>query len=106
MTILHGAEIKIGARTFFMPPMNIGAFVKTRADRELLAKEGIAQEDQALAICRVIHAALVRNYPGLTLEEITDVVTLGNMGSVWREACLAWASKDDHSGKEVAETPT
>jgi len=75
--VLSGEEYKI-------PPLNF------RSLRELQGKisslntgGGLPTAAQMTTVIEVVHAALKRNYPDITVEAIEDIVDVGNMMQVF-----------------------
>ncbi len=48
-------------------------------------KNGAMTEESIRDMCEVIHMALVRNYPDLTVDEVLDLVDLENLQPVFRQ---------------------
>lgn len=72
----HGEEITLGDRMFVLPPMSLGAI---KRHRDLLENIGSMNPLAAVeGIASLVHAALSRNYPEITLEEVEDMVDLSN----------------------------
>lgn len=81
-----GQEMTLGGTTFVVPPIALGALKTLLPKIQSLQLSdqgvpGIAQVEDALEICL---AALKRNYPDLTLEQLGDLVDLGNFNALVR----------------------
>jgi hypothetical protein len=80
-----GVLVKIGERDFIVPPLSLGQLKRLRADimkaRES-ADENRTGYDRMLDTLPIIHAALSRNYPDMTITELEDIVDLGNYSAV------------------------
>ena len=83
------AKIKSGADQFIVPPLNVKAWKRFTAEgvfkrlREI--EEGGRPEESPEwqdAAMQLIHAALRRNYPDLTLDEVEEMVDFGNYGTL------------------------
>lgn len=79
---LGGVWVVLGVKAYKVPPLNM------RSVRELMPKlEGLSQlqrgsmpsPDQMMVIAEVVHAAMKRSYPSITIEEVEDSLDLGNM---------------------------
>ena len=65
-----GMKISIGGKQLILPPLGLGGLRKTvslRKDYPVMS-----EEDQLVATVDIIHAALLRNYPDLDIEEMKD----------------------------------
>src|ERR1700688_2884375 len=102
---LEGLPVKIGRKTFIVPPMSLGAAKRTREDREKLADPNLDAEERLEAATRVIFFSLKRNYPDLQLEEVEDRMTLGNFRRVVGDVAAAWSFDEDAPPKASAESP-
>lgn len=79
--MIKGKEIELGGKTYIVPPLNL-AMVEHFQDQLINYTGGIDPQSVRL-VAEVTHAALKRNYPELTLEEVKDVLDLGNMVEVF-----------------------
>jgi hypothetical protein len=70
--MIDGPTIKMGGEDKIMPPLNWKA-VKT------YWRELVAGNPEGETISRVLHAALVRNYPDLTLEALEEAMSPGEV---------------------------
>lgn len=72
-----------GGIKYVIPPITLGALQKMR--RHLTVLQSITEAD-ALAgadVCiEVAHVAMLRNYPTLTLEDVGNLIDLGNMHEI------------------------
>jgi hypothetical protein len=79
-----GAWITFGSEAYRVPPLGLGA-IKQMQERvaNLAVTPGAApSSDQFDTILEVVHAALMRNYPDMKLEEVADMVDLQNYQEV------------------------
>lgn len=105
MSALDGVKVDIGGTVFIVPPMNIGTFKRTKADRAALGDPQTTEDDRIDAAVRVVHASLLRNYPDLTIAEVENLLTFANLRRVLPDVVAAWsASEDSDPGKATAET--
>ena len=79
--MLAGVTKKIGDTDYVIPPLNL------RAMRELLPQlKGMgtteATPEDLAVIAKVVHAALVRNYPDMTVERVEDMLDITNVQEV------------------------
>lgn len=80
--MIKGKEIELGGKTYIVPPLNLAA-VEHFQDR-LAGFTGGIDATSVLLVAEVTHSALKRNYPEITLEEVKDVLDLGNMVEVFQ----------------------
>lgn len=75
--VYPGIELKLGDRVFVVPPLSLGQLQRFQSkltelpDTLSLESVGLFQE--------VVYAALTRNYPDLGMDELAEVLDLGNM---------------------------
>lgn len=77
--MIKGTQIKLGDTEYMVPTLNFDALQEREADiAVMLAIAGIPKKPEVQAFVRVVHAALARNYPDLTVEQVAKVVDLSN----------------------------
>jgi hypothetical protein len=71
-----------------VPALSSGKSASSRPKLDMLDAEstGMPASDQMEAVVDVLHAALSRNYPAMTKEELLDLIDLGNMTSLIKAA--------------------
>lgn len=78
-----GRWIEFGEEAYQVPPLAFRSVVDLQDDVESLAQMGAkptpAQMD---TVTRIVHAALVRNYPDMTKEAVADMLDVGNFQEV------------------------
>lgn len=82
---IKGVPVEMGGEVYIIPPLTLG-----RLDyfRERIAKASgdganmLNPDTQRLAL-EVVHAALVRNYPDMTVDAVGEILDLGNMGEAF-----------------------
>ena len=80
----EGRTIKLGGRVYVIPSLTMKQAKQLWEDIKSLNK-GITEDtllqkyDTAL---KIIHAAMVRNYPKLTVAELEDLIDLNNLKQV------------------------
>jgi hypothetical protein len=78
--MIRGTVVTIGGKRYLMPPLNFNALEKHKEffkQGKALAQGGRPGDfdpRQFREMLEMAHAALVRNYPALTLEELGDVM--------------------------------
>lgn len=68
-----GAPVRIGGRDFIVPPLSFGYIVKNGAKLRSPDPSATVEEIAQLHI-EIAHAALRRNYPDLTIDEVGDML--------------------------------
>jgi hypothetical protein len=71
-----GKKITIGGTEYVIPPLSFRQLKTMSTEIKSLAVKG---PDNTEIMLRVIQAALSRNYPEMTLEQIEEIVDLGNI---------------------------
>jgi hypothetical protein len=85
MSVKHeGIKVMLGEEERVIAPLTLRALRKLNPQLQLLAtlKEGMPGEEQIIAITKVVHAALLRNYPEVTEEQVEDWLDMGNLAEV------------------------
>ena len=80
MALIEGVKITLGGREFVAPPLNFKALRKLTPQFSALATMGaVPSDDQIDVVIDIVLAALNRNYPGLTRDELEDCLDLANL---------------------------
>jgi hypothetical protein len=79
----EGISMKMGGQEYIVPPLSIKGFRETKGQIEALKDVASGMTDEQIDnVVKIIHCALCRNYPDLTLDQTEEMVDLGNMGSL------------------------
>jgi len=79
MAVIPGILIAIGGRDWTVPPLTLGQLRQLMPKVRALTSIGVEMGEAEIGtILEVIAAALKRNYPNTTEEELADLVDLGN----------------------------
>jgi hypothetical protein len=80
---IDGAKIRMGGEDWVVPPLNLRA---VRLHEQMIKDiQTVGSQFEGLPkIAAVALAALQRNYPELTLEQVEDLLDMGNALSVFR----------------------
>jgi hypothetical protein len=70
--MIPGTEIKIGAKGYILPPLGFDG-LKRMAETWKTYDE-MSEEGKLDALIQMVHAALVRNYPDLALDEVRNSI--------------------------------
>ncbi len=81
----QGIPFDFDGRTLIIPPLSLGAMEKLQGRLETMDDASITPEYIGTVVDSV-HAALQRNYPDMTREEVAGLLDLQNMQEVM--ACV------------------
>jgi hypothetical protein len=74
-----GFKITIGGEEYIIPPLSLGQVRKHENDMKALSSKDTDPNERPQIMLRIIHAAMTRNYPDLTVGQVEDMVDLGNL---------------------------
>lgn len=81
-----GITVNIGGTDYVVPPLTLGAIKrlmpKIEAMATSLAADGKMRPESMDSIVEVVHAALLRNYPDMTLQELEDMLDVKNIADI------------------------
>ena len=78
--LIEGIEISMGGRKLVVPPLNLKQIRKY--SQVLMELQNLDESNvlaRAAALGAVIHAAISRNYPEITLAQVEDMLDLSNL---------------------------
>lgn len=75
---IKGLEITLGADSYTVPPLSLGALEQLQ-ERMATFTGDIGDPKQVATAIDALHAALRRNYPDMTREQVADMIDVGNM---------------------------
>jgi hypothetical protein len=79
----EGTPISISGTEYIVPPLSFKQFKALREDvMKLNTGDVSSSEEQQGVVLRIVHAALSRNYPDLTLDQVEDMLDLGNIHEI------------------------
>jgi len=76
-----GIKINLGGVDYIIPPISLGALQQLQS--RVAAFEGGADSESVSTVIDVTHSALKRNYPEITVAQVSDMVDLGNMMDIF-----------------------
>jgi len=81
--MIEGVKITMAGMEYVVPPLSFKQLKGLAGDVEGLAAAGenLSANQMDMAV-RIIHSALSRNYPGMTVEQVEEMVDLGNFQQV------------------------
>jgi len=80
-TKVKGIPFEFSDCTLIIPPISLGAMEQLQ-DRFVGTKEDPTDPKYIGTVVDTVHAALKRNYPDMTREEVADLIDLENMQEV------------------------
>jgi poly-gamma-glutamate capsule biosynthesis protein CapA/YwtB (metallophosphatase superfamily) len=76
----EGVEVTIAGKKYIMPPLTLKQVRVHDEDLKKLNSATVATDGDSLnAATRVIQAAMSRNYPDITTDQLEDMIDLGNI---------------------------
>ena len=75
---IKGLTLNLGGTDYVVPPLSLGAMEQLQERMASFAGD-IADPKQVATAIDAVHAALRRNYPELTREQVADMIDVGNM---------------------------
>jgi hypothetical protein len=80
--LIEGIELALGGKKWIVPPLNFAALRRLHGDIDALQSTNgpVISGDGMDRIVRVVTAALQRNYPVVTAEQVDELLDLGNAG--------------------------
>lgn len=100
-----GVSVAVGDRTFVVPRLSLRQLqvLKDQIKRIQDRSKEIDLDAQIGDITDIVHAAVGRNYPDLSRDELADLLDLGTVGPFLRAAIDGSAEGDTPKGE--AENP-
>lgn len=72
-----GVELRFDGRTYVVPPLNAAAIKQYRDQVATFLTAGAVPDIEL--VCKLLHAAIVRNYPEVKLYSVEQWVDYGNL---------------------------
>lgn len=102
--MIDGVTVRMGGRDWVVPALTLGQLRKLgpRID-QISAGPGAAMDGEAIAaLVQIVAAALSRNYPDITAEQVEDLLDLGNSQAVLK-AVLTGSGLQPREGAVAGE---
>lgn len=91
LTHRGGSWVRFGEEEYRVPPLAFRSLQELAPQVETLKTMGaMPQAEHMDAIEKIVHAAIVRNYPSLTVADVSSMLDIGNFQDVLA-ACLSIA---------------
>jgi hypothetical protein len=78
----EGVAKTIGGVEYIIPPISLRTFKQLQDVLELF-EDGVVDAKTIDTAVTVIHAALNRNYPDITIDDVAEIVDIGNMFEIF-----------------------
>jgi hypothetical protein len=83
LELIPGIEQNFGrGRVYVVPPLSLGALQRLQGKLSQLNGGDALEPATVDTVIAATHAALCRNYPNITVEDVGDLVDVGNMHDV------------------------
>ena len=76
-----GVTVKMGGVGYVVPPLSFKQLKRLMPEIEAMQKEASPIKNMETTV-KITHAALSRNYPDLTLDDVEDMVDLKNIKEI------------------------
>jgi hypothetical protein len=101
--MIEGKTVHMAGTDWTIPPLNFKALRRFREELGAMSPEALVNSGK---VVEIIHAAMLRNYPDLTLEQLEDMLDMGNIMHV-TEAVLAISGLvEKQPGEAPAASPS
>jgi tRNA-dihydrouridine synthase len=80
--MIEGYKLTLGGTEYVVPPLNIKQIRTMKDDIDNLRITNSGDIDSFSNGLRVIQAAMSRNYPEITFEQLEEIIDLGNYKNV------------------------
>lgn len=80
ITKVKGIAIDFSGRVLVVPPLNLKSLQQLQERLEKF--QGSISPESVETVIEATHAALLRNYPELSKDEVSEMIDLGNMMEV------------------------
>lgn len=88
--MIEGEVISLGGQEYIVPPLNFKSLRKLQKEiKGLQELNGIPTPENITDVCKIFLAALQRNYPSMTLDEVEDKIDLGNFAVVIKQVLVS-----------------
>ena len=77
-----GISITFGDQKLVVPPLALGALEQLQ-ERVSKFSGDIRDKEQIATVIDAAHAAIKRNYPDMTRDDVADLIDVGNMAEVF-----------------------
>lgn len=79
--MIKGTIVNLGGTDYEVPPLNLAAL--ERFQDKLSRYTGGIDPESVKFVVEVAHAAIKRNYPEMTVDELKELIDLGNIREIF-----------------------
>ena len=101
--MIEGRIVHMGGKDWNIPPLNFKALRRFREELGTMTAEALVNSGK---VVELIHAALLRNYPELTLDELEDMLDMGNVMLVTEAVLSVSGLVAKQPGEAMAASPS
>lgn len=101
--MIEGKTVHMSGTDWIIPPLNFKALRRFREELSTMTPAALAASGKVVDL---IHAALTRNYPDLTLDELEDMLDMGNVMAVTEAVLGVSGLVEKQSGEVLAASPS
>ena len=81
--MIDGKKVKLGSTEYIIAPLNFKSLKRLRPELDSVASVGGVVNDSIIeAALKIIHAAISRNHPDMSIEQLEEVIDMGNFNEV------------------------
>ncbi|MBS0370203.1 MAG: hypothetical protein JSS57_13480 [Proteobacteria bacterium] len=101
---IKGIPVELGGGTYIVPPITLGALEQLQEDLSNYTA-GLGKTSLKTVV-DATHAALRRNYPGMTRDQVADLLDVGNMQEIMDAVMdVSGLRRKALEGQAVGESP-
>ncbi len=105
--MIEGVEMKVGRRLLVIPALNFRSLKRLAPQLGVLAaidqgSTAAITDEQYAAMLDVVHAAILRNYPNMSREQLEEDFDLGNAAKIVRAVMTGSGLTQSGEGKPAA----
>jgi 1-deoxy-D-xylulose 5-phosphate reductoisomerase len=81
-TLIDGVPISLGGNQYTVPALSLGQVKRLMPDIDSVTANGTPQDQVVSSAIKITTAALSRNYPEITAEQVEEMLDLSNFKTV------------------------
>jgi hypothetical protein len=102
-----GQWVTLGEEAYRIPPLGFLAIQELADEVQSLAKMGDRPTPEQMGtVTKIVHAAISRNYPYMTVQELADMLDIGNYQRVLGEVLQIAGFKQESGGPGEGQAST
>jgi hypothetical protein len=80
--VIDGVTVKMGDKEYVVPPLNLKAVRRLNPLVEQMKDQSLTSYQFLPMVAEIALAAISRNYPDMTMEQLEDILDMGNARAV------------------------